>query len=194
MGEKLDLDLIFQVCVVVSDAKAVVKNWIDNFNIDESKIIHRNLKEMYDEGNYHCGNYNENPCEYYHELYRLEVGGIDFEIIEPITKEPGNPYTDFLIGNGGNGIHHLGVKFRDRDKAVNKFKEMGIPVYTYAYQGKPTDSGTLKDCYFYDLRKLLGVIFECGSAVVGPLANDPRANNPKDFDDSKYTSTPVKLD
>ena len=41
--------------------------------------------------------------------------------------------------------------------------------------------GTRKGCTFYDLRELLGVIMECGSVVVGPLANDPRAGNPADF-------------
>ena len=186
--EKLKIDLVFQVCVCVSDAKAVLENWKKYFEIDESKIIHRNLKELYDQGEYHCGNYMGKPCEYYHELYRFELGGIDFEIIEPITKEPGNPYSDFLIQNGGNGIHHIGVKFRDRDLMVENMKELGIPIYTYGYQGQPMSNGKVKDCYFYDLREKLGVIFECCEIVVGPLANDPRANNPADYDERKLTN------
>lgn len=75
--EKLKIDLVFQVCVCVSDAKAVLENWKKYFEIDESKIIHRNLKELYDQGEYHCGNYMGKPCEYYHELYRFELGGIE---------------------------------------------------------------------------------------------------------------------
>jgi len=189
--EKMDIDLVFQVSVCVSNAKEVLENWKKLFNIDESKIIHRNLKELYDAGQYHCGNYNGKPCDYYHELYRFDLGGIDFEIIEPLSKEPGNPYSDFLIQNGGNGIHHIAVKFRNRDQMVQNMAEMGIPIYTYGYQGEPMANGKLKDCYFYDLRKMLGVIFECGDIVVGPLANDPRANNPSDYDDRKLT-TPMK--
>lgn len=186
--KKMDIDLIFQVCVCVNDAKAVLENWKKYFNIAEEAIIHRDLKQLHDEGNYHCGNYLGKPCEYYHELYRFPLGGIDFEIIEPITKEPGNPYSDFLIQNGGNGIHHLGVKFKSRDDVIADMEELEIPIYTYGYQGKPMANEKLKDCYFYDLREQLGVIFECCELVVGPLANDPRANNPEDYDDRKLTN------
>jgi len=188
---KIDVDLVFQVCVCVSDAKAVLENWKKMFNIDETRIVHRNLKELYDKGEYRCGNYLEEPCDYYHELYRFDLGGIDFEIIEPITKEPGNPYSDFLIQNGGNGIHHIAVKFHDRDVMVRNMKELGVPVYTYGSQGQPMSNGKLKDCYFFDLRKQLGVIFECCEMVVGPLANDPRANTPEDYDDFSLT-TPIE--
>lgn len=60
-------------------------------------------------------------------------------------------------------------------------REMGIPRYNYAEMGPVLADGTRKGCTFYDLRELLGVIMECGSVVVGPLANDPRAGNPADF-------------
>ncbi len=186
--EKIAFDLVFQVSVCVSDAEAVLNNWKKFVEIDEGAVIHRNLKELYDAGEYHCGNYMGNPCDYYHKLYRFDLGGIDFEIIEPITKEPGNPYSDFLIQNGGNGIHHIAVKMRDRDLLVKNMEELGIPVYTYGYQGQPLANGRRKDCYFYDLRELLGVIIEAGDIVVGPLANDPRAGNPADYDDRKHTT------
>lgn len=188
--EKIDIDLIFQVAICVNNAKEVLENWKKYFNIDENNIIHRNFKELYDAGEYHCGNYNGKPCDFYHEIYRFDLGGIDFEIIEPLSKEPGNPYSDFLIQNGGNGIHHIAVKFRDRNVIVKDMEELGIPVYTYAYQGQPMANGKLKDCYFYDLRDKLGVIFECCEMVVGPLSKHPLADTPEDYDDKKLT-TPI---
>ncbi len=177
--EKMDLDLIFQICICVDDMDAVLNNWRKYFNINEDSIIRKSTKEIYDRGEYHCGNYMGKPCEYFHKYYRLDLGGLDLEIIEPITKGPGNPYSDFLA-EGGNGIHHLGVKFRDRGKLVKNMEELRIPVMTYAYQGPKTDDMEARsDCYFYDLREMLGVVFEAGGAVVGPLATDPRAGDQK---------------
>lgn len=168
--EKLKLELVFQVGVCVSDADTVLENWKNYFDIDESAIVSRNLKELHDQGGYTCGNYLGHPCEYYHKLYRFDLGGIDFEIIEPITKQAGNPYTDFLSENGGNGIHHLGVVFKDRERLIKTMDEWGVPLYTYSSQGPTAAGGALKDCYFYDLRDKLGVILEAASHAVGPRA------------------------
>ena len=62
-----------------------------------------------------------------------------------------------------------------------KMNAMGLPCLNYAEMGPVLADGSRKGCTFYDLREQLGVILECGSVVVGPLASDPRAGNPPDF-------------
>ena len=72
-------------------------------------------------------------------------------------------------------------------------EKLGIKPLTYAYQGPVLSDGSRKDCYFYDLRDMLEVIFEAGNIVVGPLADDPRAGNPEGYDDLKAQgSSPVE--
>lgn len=175
--EKMDLDLVFQVSVCVDDMDSELDCWRKYFKLNEDSIIRKSTQEIYERGEYHCGNYMGRPCEYFHKYYRFDLGGLDFEMIEPITRTPGNPYSDFLA-KGGNGIHHLGVKLRDRHRLVKNMEELGIPVMTYAYQGPRTnDVQARSDCYFYDLRQMLGVVIEAGGAVVGPLAGDARAGD-----------------
>ena len=180
---KAHVDLVFQIGICVKDAKATLENWKRYFDIDESTIIHRNLQELYDEGLFNPGEYRGKPLTSFHELYRFTLGNMDMEIIQPLSLEPGSPYADFLIENGGNGIHHIAVKFRDRDALIENMETAGIPIYSFASQGKPFADGRKKDNYFYDMREMFGVIIEAGSLVVGPMANDPLADNPPDYDD-----------
>lgn len=175
--KKLDLRLIFQLSVTTSDMDGMLSNWRSHFDIDESSIIRKSTKEIFDRGEYHCKNFLEKEVEFYHKYYRFDLGGLDMEMIEPITTGNVNPYTDFL-SHGKNGLQHLGVKIMNREDLVEEMKNRGVPVYTYAYMG-PSEEDISKraDCYFYDLRPLLGIIIEAGGAVVGPLAADPRAGN-----------------
>ena len=75
--------------------------------------------------------------------------GIDFEIIEPLDKNSGNPYSDFLIQNGGkNGIHHIACKIHDRTVFIQKMEQMGIPPLTCGTMGAPMPNGEKKDFIF----------------------------------------------
>lgn len=174
------LDLIFQICVCVDNLEETLENWKKLFDFDESTIVMKSTKNAFENDDWDGLNYNEKKCGFFHKYARFSLGGLDFEVIEPFDKSPGNPYSDFLIEHG-RGIHHLGVKVGDMPKLNQKMKAMGIPRFNYAEMGPVLADGTRKGCTFYDLRRQLGVILECGSVVVGPLAADPRAGNPKDF-------------
>lgn len=178
--EKPHVDLIFQVALCVNDLEQTLENWKRIFRIDESSIVRKCTKDAYDHDGWDGLNYNEQPCTFFHKFCRFNLGGLDLEIIEPLDKRPGNPYSDFLIQHG-NGIHHIGVKMGNQSSLSLTMKELGIPRYNYAEMGPVLADGSRKGCTFYDLRNLLGVIMECGTVVVGPLANDPRAGNPTDF-------------
>lgn len=180
-SEKPTVDLVFQVALCVENLEETLANWKRIFNIEEGTIVRKSTRDAYEHDNWNGLNYNEEPCEFFHKFCRFNLGGIDLEIIEPLDKCAGNPYSDFLIQNGGGGIHHLGVKIGDQPALMKTMEQMGIPRYNYAEMGPVLADGSRKGCTFYDLRKLLGLILECGSVVVGPLASDPRAGNPSDF-------------
>ncbi len=181
--EKIQADLVFQIGICVSDAKAVVENWKTYFDIDDSAIIHKNLQDEYDSGQF-IGKYKGETLKGFHEFYRFSLGNMDMEIIQPLTLEPGaSPYADFLLENG-NGIHHIAVKFKDREVLLKNMEIADIPVLSFASMGAPFSDGRKKDNYFYDMREKFGVIIEAGSLVVGPQAHHPLADNPPEYKDS----------
>ena len=178
--KKTSMDLIFQVCVCVYDMDETLENWKKLFDIDESSIKIKYTEDYLKNDDWNGLNYNEKPCEWFNKFCRFDLGGVDFDIIEPLQKEPGNPYSDFLHEHG-QGIHHIGVKLGDLNLFKENMKELGYPRMNYAEMGPVLSDGSRKGCFFYDLRDRLGCILECCSMVVGPLADDPRSGNPKDF-------------
>ena len=179
---KFKVDLVFQVALCVNNLDEVIENWKKLVDFDESTMIFRSTKDAFERGDWEGHNYNGKPCKFFHKYCRFTLGNIDFEIIEPLNKEPGNPYSDWLIQNGKkNGIHHIGIKVSDREALVDNMNELGIPIMNACAMGPLLSNGTRKSCCFYDLRDFLGVIIEAGSLVVGPMADDPRAGNPKNY-------------
>lgn len=174
------LDMIFQTCVCVKDSRKTLEMWKEIFDIDEDSIVIKSTKKAFEFDDWNGLNYNEEKCGFFHQYIRFNIGNFDMEIIEPFDKNPGNPYSDFLIKHGC-GLHHLGVKVGNLSALTQKMKEIGKPRLNYAEMGPILADGSRKACVFYDLVDELGVILECGSVVVGPLATDPRAGNPKDF-------------
>ncbi len=140
------------------------------FDFDEESIVIKTTEEAYQFDQWDGFNYNEKHCRFFNKFCRFSLGGIDFEIIEPMDKEARSPFSDFLFENGGSGIHHIGVKVDDMPALERKMKAMGVPVLNHAVMGQVLADGTRKNCTFYDLRKQLGLILECGSLVVGPMA------------------------
>ena len=184
MSEKIKIDLLFQIGICVSDLEAVMKNWKDLVDFDHASIITRNTKDLYDTGKLEGADmYNGKKGEpWFLKLYRFDLGNLDIEIIEPLDKRPGNPYSDFLLKHG-NGVHHIACKVQNRPVLIKKMEEMGIPKMIETSMGEVLANGEKKGNVFYDLNDVLGLIIEAGNVVVGPMANDPRAGNPIDYVD-----------
>ncbi len=174
------IDMIFQVSVCVRDSLKTLEMWKEIFDFDESSIVVKSTKKAFEFDDWDGLNYNEKKCGFFHQYIRFNIGNFDMEIIEPFDKNPGNPYSDFLLKHG-NGLNHLGVKIGNLPALMQEMKEMGKPRLNYAEMGPVLADGTRKSCVFYDLNEELGATLECGSVVVGPLADDPRAGNPEDF-------------
>lgn len=181
---KADAHFVFQLAIATSDMEALLENWKKLFNIEETNIIKRCTKDLFDIGEFDGANYYGKPCQFFIKYCRFDLGNMDIEIIEPLDKNPGNPYSDFLIRNGGkSGIQHIAVRLDDRDGFKKTMEELDIVPLQKAILGKPDENGFVKDCYFYDLLDYLGVILEIGSVVVGPMSKDPRAGNPETYKD-----------
>lgn len=182
--KKADLQFAFQIAIATPDMEGLLANWKKLFNIDEGSVIKRSTKDLFDRGEFDGANYYGKPCEFFIKYCRFDMGNLDLEIIEPLDKNPGNPYSDFLIRNGGkSGIQHIAIKVADREDFKETMKNLDIVPLQRAILGKPDENGFTKDCYFYDLLDYLGVILEIGSVVVGPMSKDPRAENPETYVD-----------
>ena len=158
---------------MTDDLEKLLAGWKEIFDFDEESIVIKTTEEAYQFDQWDGFNYNEKHCRFFNKFCRFSLGGIDFEIIEPMDKEARSPFSDFLFENGGSGIHHIGVKVDDMPALERKMKAMGVPVLNHAVMGQVLADGTRKNCTFYDLRKQLGLILECGSLVVGPMAARP---------------------
>ena len=94
--------------------------------------------------------------------FDLEEDSVDFEYIEPLNKEGGDPYSDWLRAHG-QGIHHINLKLKDRSVLDRMMEERNIHPHLV------TKVGDLA-LETYDFRRLFGFIGELGDMVVGPMA------------------------
>ena len=87
--------------------------------------------------------------------------GLQLELIQP--NEAPSTWRNYL-NEHGEGIHHINLKFANREVLVENMKQLGVPVL---HSAKMRDKGYS----FYDLRKEFGFIAEVGEMVVGPMAD-----------------------
>ena len=73
MSDKIKIDLIFQVSICVNDMEAVMKNFRELFDIDESTLIKRCTKDFYDRGEFDGARYLGKHCEFYIKYYRKPI-------------------------------------------------------------------------------------------------------------------------
>jgi len=160
--KKAKAEVVFQVGMVVRDAEAKVAALVRCFDIDESTIVRKNTKDMAEAGSFSDCRYLGRPAEFYIKTIRLSFGGIDFEYVEPLNKDGGDPFSNWLLEHG-EGIHHINVKFADNGVLRENLTELGIPEL---HSAKMRDKGYA----FYDLRETFGFLAEVGEMVVGPMA------------------------
>ena len=160
--EKAKPEVVFQVGMIVRNAEEKVAALKQYFDIDESSIVMKDTKTMTENGTFHDNMYLGKPAEFYIKTIRLSFGGIDFEYVEPLNQNGGDPFSDWLLEHG-EGIHHINIKFENKECLEENMKELGIPVLHSAKMGTKSYS-------FYDLREKFGFIAEIGEMVVGPMA------------------------
>lgn len=166
MAEKLKMDLVCQVAVVVNNLEEGLEAFRDLMGIDESSLSYSDSRDAYAEGRLKEVKYNGVEGEFHYVQHNFYMGGMDIEMFAPIPgyEDEVNPFTDFLRENGGPGIHHLNIRLVNRQEGVDYLeKELGvIPLYDLYHLGR--------SCKYYDFRKELGMVIEYGMRVVGPRA------------------------
>lgn len=161
--EKTKAELVFQVGMIVRDVEKTVNNLKEYFEIDEDSIVIKSTKEKAKQGVKIENLYDGRPVEFYIKTARLNFGGIDFEYIEPLCKDGGDPYSDWL-NKHGPGIHHINMKVDDRSVIDKVMTEKNIKPHVYSKTGD-------LELETYDFRELFGFIGELGDMVVGPMAD-----------------------
>ena len=156
--QKVKPELVFQVGFVVDDLDRYIDNLKEYFDLEEDSI---NFKTMGDDGISEFF-YNGKKIETRYRRARLNFGGIDFEYIEPLNKEGGDPYSDWLKEHGP-GLNHLNIKLNDRTIMDKIMEDKGIPPYFVSKTGDIALES-------YDFRDMFGFIGELGDMVVGPMA------------------------
>lgn len=169
--EKVTADVVFQVGMVVRDAEAKANALRQFFNIDPESVVVKSTRDMAEEGTFTDILYLGKPAEFYIKTVRLSFGNMDFEYVEPLNQNGGDPFSDWLLEHG-EGIHHINIKFQDKDLLVKNLAELGVPeLHSAKMRGKGFS--------FYDLRQQFGFIAEVGELVVGPMAESYYKTTPQ---------------
>ena len=170
--DKPEVELVFQVGVVVNSVDETLANLRKYFRIDEASVAVKSTKDKADAGIRVENMYNGRPCEFYIKTARLNLGGIDLEYVEPLNKEGGDPYSDWLKEHG-QGIQHINMKLSDRSLIDHMMEEEGIPPHIWSRTGDLV-------LETYDFREKFGFIAELGDMVVGPMAEQYYQNREKE--------------
>jgi hypothetical protein len=130
MPEKPVFKNILQIAVVVKDCDAAVKKYSDDY-------------DMIIEGK---------PVEYAMRLALADIGGVQWELIEP--KDDKSIYASFLKEHG-EGLHHVAFGVEDYDKTMDFYRDRGHNILqggtweglTYTYLDSRKDLGVIAEIY-----------------------------------------------
>lgn len=106
--EKTKVEIVFQVGCVVNSVDQVLENLRTYFELEEETIVIKSSKERAEQGIRVENTYNGRPADFHIKTARLNFGGIDLEYVEPLNKDGGDPYSDWLKEHGP-GIHHINM-------------------------------------------------------------------------------------
>ncbi|MDA8212201.1 MAG: VOC family protein [Clostridia bacterium] len=146
MPEKPIFTSILQVAVVVKDCDASVRKYTDEYGIGPWSIYEFNpdtVDNMILRGK---------PQGYAMRLALAEIGGVQFELIEP--KDDKSIYAEFLKQHG-EGLHHVAFGVENYNKAMEFFGGKGHGIlqggtwhgFTYTYLTTQQDLGLIAEIY-----------------------------------------------
>jgi methylmalonyl-CoA/ethylmalonyl-CoA epimerase len=122
MKKSLDSSVVWQIGIVVPDAKKAAEKASQIFGIELNR-----------EGAFgRIGGYEHCNTKYYGEDtdgsgygYCFIMGSVEVEFIQPIGDGPSS-WRDFLNTHPNGGVHHLAWKVKDSDKTTELLKEYGV--------------------------------------------------------------------
>ena len=152
---------IYQIVSVVRDLDQVMKNWFAyvEFNTDSIKYYTKDAEGR--EGVEVKGSYQGHAIAYRVKAVRFDFGGVDLMLVEPLNKEGGDPYSDYLKAYG-NGFHHITLNVDNFDEAIQKYAERN-------YQPYMVMEGVGNRQVVFDLQNEMGPIMALTPDEIGPL-------------------------
>jgi len=146
MADKPLFNKVLQIGVVVENCDASVKRYADEYGIGPWSIYEFNpdtVSDMIVEGK---------KQEYAMRLALADIGGVQWELIEP--KDDRSIYATFLKEKG-EGIHHVAFGTDDYKKTVQFFNDKGRDILqggtweglTYTYLDSCKDLATIAEIY-----------------------------------------------
>lgn len=116
MADRPIFTSVLQVAIVVKDCDAMVRKYADEYGIGPWTIYEFNPNTV-DNMILH-----DKPQGYAMRLALANIGGVQWEIIEP--KDDKSIYAKFLKEHG-EGLHHVAFGVEDYDKAMEFFRAKG---------------------------------------------------------------------
>lgn len=147
LQEKIVLKQILQVCVVVEDLPKSMERYWDLFGIGPWEVFTFQPPDLTDP------TIRGKSTPYTMKLALAQIGGMAFELIQPLTGP--SIYREFLDGKG-EGFHHVAVApAYDYDSAADAFGKRGIRILmsgtwagtTYAYMDAEKNLGAILEIY-----------------------------------------------
>jgi methylmalonyl-CoA/ethylmalonyl-CoA epimerase len=145
---------IRQICVVTKDIDQAMKHWVEYLGIGPWRVIAFTEKTI--TGFEVAGKPVTEPFKFI--LAFADVGGIEFELVQPVYGP--NIYRKFLEERG-EGLHHIKEKISDEnmEKVVADFRKKGIEV---------TQTGLFQASrhYYLNTEPFVDIIYELGNCPV----------------------------
>ncbi len=108
---------VVQVCILVRDLDATMKNFYERFGVGPWQIYTYDKKFVPNQTR------NGEPTEYSSRIGLANIGNLRIELIQPLEGD--TVYTDF-IKKHGYGVQHLGVLVENMEESLAKAKEAGL--------------------------------------------------------------------
>lgn len=148
-AKRVDLGPVVQVGIVVRDATAKARAWVERFNLAEPYII----DWPPDSKLAATRTYHGQPGDFHMRLAFIETGPVQIEFIEPLAGD--NIYADFLAEHG-EGLHHILFEVDDPQAVA-----AGLATPILQSGGSVLRPGAL--WAYLDTQELLGCIVELKS-------------------------------
>ena len=157
----IDNKVLTQICIIVRDVEASTKRYAEILGIDMSPNFQTTLLHDHTHATYYG-----QPIDSRASLSALDIGQLQFELLEPLERP--SSCGDFLDQHG-EGIHHVAFFVPKTDVVANSLKEYG---YTVTQQGLFT--GQTGMYTYLDTDKDMAVVIELLEHFGGsPVLNGP---------------------
>jgi methylmalonyl-CoA/ethylmalonyl-CoA epimerase len=133
LKQKIEVENIDHVGIVVPSIEQAIKHYEKNFNVERGEIKVSKKQQV--------------------KISLLEFKNIRLELIEPLNKE--SPINGFLSKNPLGGLHHLGLEVNNIDKTYEIAENLELdPI------GKPSEGYHGKLLFFLHPKKMMNTLIE----------------------------------